>query len=208
MRRLLLMTSVAACLGFGTGANAAITVSVGSGPNFDAFNNDSIGSTSGVTRTLYGLDSWTAAGVEDKTVANVFMQPDGDSTNYVFASARRPVTLTSPSSLTTIDIYWGSIDSYNTLTLSNGDSITGADLASLFGLTFDSIGNSGQSKWVQITDSKPFNGFTASTSQAAFEFDMAGVPEASTWAMMLLGFAGLGYAGVRRVRSGAISALA
>jgi len=28
------------------------------------------------------------------------------------------------------------------------------------------------------------------------------VPEASTWAMMLLGFAGLGYAGYRRARAG------
>jgi hypothetical protein len=28
------------------------------------------------------------------------------------------------------------------------------------------------------------------------------VPETSTWAMMLLGFAGLGYAGYRRARSG------
>ncbi len=33
----------------------------------------------------------------------------------------------------------------------------------------------------------------------------AGTPEPSTWAMMLAGFAGLGYAGLRRARSGAIA---
>ena len=32
-------------------------------------------------------------------------------------------------------------------------------------------------------------------------FTLTAVPEASTWAMMLLGFAGLGYAGYRRVRA-------
>ena len=47
--------------------------------------------------------------------------------------------------------------------------------------------------------------FTAASSQPAFEFDMAGavdpaggVPEASTWGMLVLGFAGLGYAASRR----------
>ena len=37
-----------------------------------------------------------------------------------------------------------------------------------------------------------------------FAYDLApsAVPEPSTWAMMLLGFAGLGYAGYRRTRSG------
>jgi hypothetical protein len=33
----------------------------------------------------------------------------------------------------------------------------------------------------------------------------AGVPEPSTWAMMLLGFAGLGYLGYRKARSTALS---
>jgi hypothetical protein len=36
----------------------------------------------------------------------------------------------------------------------------------------------------------------------------AGVPEPSTWAMMLLGFAGLGFAGYRRARSRSVTALA
>jgi PEP-CTERM motif-containing protein len=34
-----------------------------------------------------------------------------------------------------------------------------------------------------------------------------GVPEPSTWAMMLLGFAGLGFAGYRKAKSGQTSPL-
>ena len=37
---------------------------------------------------------------------------------------------------------------------------------------------------------------------AAFSLSGAVVPEPSTWAMMLLGFAGLGFAGYRHARKG------
>jgi hypothetical protein len=40
----------------------------------------------------------------------------------------------------------------------------------------------------------------APTFNAAFSLTGAVVPEPSTWAMMLLGFAGLGFAGYRRAR--------
>ena len=39
-------------------------------------------------------------------------------------------------------------------------------------------------------------------------YDSLGTPEPSTWAMMLLGFAGLGYAGYRRARKGSASIVA
>ena len=37
---------------------------------------------------------------------------------------------------------------------------------------------------------------------------MAGAPEPSTWAMMVLGFAGLGYAAYRKAGRASVSALA
>jgi hypothetical protein len=45
-----------------------------------------------------------------------------------------------------------------------------------------------------ITGQGPFN--------AAFSLRGSPVPEPSTWAMMLLGFAGLSFAGYRRARKG------
>jgi PEP-CTERM motif len=66
------------------------------------------------------------------------------------------------------------------------DSVTGSQLAAA--LVFGVNGFAG-----------PIVFFTASSPQNAFEFDMgSSVPEPSTWAMMMLGFAGLGYAAFRR----------
>src|SRR3984957_4303586 len=44
------------------------------------------------------------------------------------------------------------------------------------------------------------SGGSADSSIIGNAFSVTAVPEASTWAMMLLGFAGLGYAGYRRTR--------
>ncbi len=46
--------------------------------------------------------------------------------------------------------------------------------------------------WLTVSEVGGGFGFTYNTS----------VPEPSTWAMMLLGFAGLGFAGYRRARAG------
>jgi hypothetical protein len=54
-----------------------------------------------------------------------------------------------------------------------------------------------------------FNGLSADRSERfdgvqgveAFEFDPAAIPETSTWAMMTLGFAGLGFAGYRKAKT-------
>jgi MYXO-CTERM domain-containing protein len=47
---------------------------------------------------------------------------------------------------------------------------------------------------VWLEDDKPFS--------YDFSFNVGVVPEASTWAMMLLGFAGLGFARYRRAETG------
>ncbi|HEY1862318.1 MAG TPA: PEP-CTERM sorting domain-containing protein, partial [Roseiarcus sp.] len=49
-----------------------------------------------------------------------------------------------------------------------------------------------------VTKQGPFN--------AAFSLSGLVVPEPSTWAMMLLGFAGLSFLGYRKVREGAAAA--
>jgi len=183
-----------------------ISAFLGSGPNFGAFNSNVVGATNGTTDTLWGAATYSTSGgnpqgqVRDDSSTDVYLQPDNDPTHYLFAAGGGTATVTWGHDLNSFTFYWGSIDSYNTLTLSNGDSITGAALASELGIVFDGNGNSNVSRWITIFDPTPFDSFMASSSQAAFEFDMAAVPEASTWAMMLLGFAGLGYAGCRHQR--------
>jgi PEP-CTERM motif len=116
------------------------------------------------------------------------------------------------------NIDWGSIDALttnpdgsprydNTLsvhTLANTvDSVTGSQLAAalVFGVNgFGSQTSANDNQWFNIRDTAgPIVFFTASSTNNAFEFDMgSSVPEPSTWAMMMLGFAGLGYAAFRR----------
>ena len=181
--------------------SSGISAFLGSGPNFGAFNSNVVGATNGTTNTLWGAATFSTSGgnppgqVRDDSSTDVYLQPDNDPTNYLFAAGSGTATVTWRHNLNSFTFYWGSIDSYNTLTLSNGNSITGAALGSALGLAFDGNGNSNVSRWITIFDPTPFDSFMASSSQAAFEFDMAAVPEAPTWALMALGFAGLGCIG-------------
>jgi PEP-CTERM motif len=83
------------------------------------------------------------------------------------------------------------------------DSVTGSQLAAagVFGVNgFGDQFSANDNQWFNIRDTAgPILFFTASSTQNAFEFDMgSSVPEPSTWAMMILGFVGLGYAAFRR----------
>jgi fibronectin-binding autotransporter adhesin len=103
-------------------------------------------------------------------------------------------------------LYWGSVDTYNSLAFYNGatlvTTISGADVAPPMSA------NGGQTDYssngyVLISALPQFDRVVAASSSNSFEFDnvVAGVPEPSTWAMLLLGFAGLGYAASRRAKT-------
>jgi PEP-CTERM motif len=121
---------------------------------------------------------------------------------------------------TSFNIFWGSIDALmtnpdgtprydNTLTvftaspINTQDSVTGSQLAvaGVFGVNgFGDQFSANDNQWFNIRDTAgPILFFTARSTTNAFEFDMgSSVPEPSTWAMMTLGFVGLGYAAFRR----------
>jgi hypothetical protein len=84
--------------------------------------------------------------------------------------------------------------------------LTGADLMLMFGAsgTGDQTSPAGN-ELVTITGLGSFTTATFSSTNNAFEFALAspgvaipGTPEPSTWAMMMLGCAGLRYAAFRR----------
>jgi hypothetical protein len=101
---------------------------------------------------------------------------------------------------------WGSIDSYNTLTLFTTDGpdtvIPGSDFFTPADGNQVAPGTNGLFT-ATGTGGTLFNGFRLNSSANSFEIDnvavAAAVPEPATWAMMLIGFGAVGF-GMRRRR--------
>ncbi len=131
----------------------------------------------------------------------------GGSSTFDFSGYLNPgVTLGKFS------FYWGSIDTYNTISFLRADNSVAA---SFTGAAFPPA-NGNQP--ANVTNRRITFGFThadavtkvrMTSSQNAFEFDtlaVAGVPEPATWAMMILGFGLVG--GAMRSRKAATTKLA
>jgi hypothetical protein len=214
MRKALLLTTGLAWLGLIGSANA-FTVSLTPGPmNPQYFESEAAGQNGftldGITWTLGSGTAHTDKGTTvnvDAAPLGMGTGPDGTTYMGVQGGSSEVATWTTPQ--TSLSIYWGSID--GTARNLNSFAITidtytliGADLVSMFG----AFGTGSQTdpqanQLVTITGLGPFTTATFSSTANAFEFSIgAGVPEASTWAMMGLGFAGLGYAAFRRNTKG------
>jgi len=221
MRKALLVTTGLAWLSLIGSANA-FTVSLTPGPmNPQYFEPEAAGQNG---FTLDGI-TWTlgsgVAHTDKGTTANVDAAPLGmgtgpDGTTYmgVQGGSSEVATWTTPQ--TSLSIYWGSIDgdicgggssscgNLNSISIQLGTTVlTGADLIGMSGVLGEGMqGNSADNQLVTIRGLDPFTTVTFATTGNAFEFTLASVPEPSTWAMMVLGFAGLGYAAFRRNSKG------
>jgi hypothetical protein len=218
-------------LGLSTAANAAsITIlppgdigppaGYGTGATFDTIAAQPYGSTTSSGLFLDGGASFSGSGVVmnngGQGSAGLYATPYGDATNYLAVLGGGSEEIAFSGLKSSFGLYWGSVDTYNSLTFYNGNTavatISGADVAPPL------AANGGQTDYasngyILISALPQFDRVVAASSSNSFEFDnvVAGgasaVPEPSTWAMLLLGFAGLGYAGWRRSK-GPIAAFA
>ena len=105
-----------------------------------------------------------------------------------------------------VDIYVGSLDSYNTISFGGpgAASYTGGELAALTGAIDDGDQWSRSSNGLfEFSFAAPVTSVTFGSSANSLEVASvaSAVPEASTWAMMLIGFTGLGYAAYRKTKT-------
>jgi len=148
-------------------------------------------------------------------VAGVYAAPEGmgasttTGTTYMAVEGGGTEKVTFATPQTSLSLYWGSIDgnggNLNSISISMGAyTLTGMQLAMMGA---DGNGNQGSplgNELVTITGLAPFTTASFSSTANAFEFSLGttGAPEPSTWAMMVIGFAGLGYAAFRRNSKG------
>jgi hypothetical protein len=134
------------------------------------------------------------------TTSGIGALPFGDTSNYLSVLANGVVSVTiAGAPVNQLSFFWGSVDTGNVITFNDGSTFSGA---SLFDLTPTGCQQSVEcNRFVTFTGS--ISSFTLSSSNNSFETDsfnieVRGVPEPSTWAMMILGFMGVGFMAYRR----------
>jgi fibronectin-binding autotransporter adhesin len=230
------MRKTLAALGFMSSllvcAQANATIAVSSNPvvpflgaSLETFDGLSAGTSAnglGFTTTFGGGATFTGDGlVTNIGVPNAYAQPffgpapgAADTTNYLAVGGNEfsgGTTINFASAHNIFGLYWGSVDSYNTIIFENngvalaGGTFTGADVAPLV-----ASGNQGSltsNGFVTFSGLGSFNQVVLLSTTPNFEIDnletnlVTGtptVPETSTWAMMILGFLGVGFMAYRR----------
>jgi hypothetical protein len=206
MRKILLTTTGLAWLALTGVVSAAVTLIPG--PMDPQYFAGEPASENGFT--IDGA-TWTAlvpglSQTEKGSVPSEYAAPLGmgtsrtTGTTYMAVMGGGTELVTFATSQTSLAIYWGSIDAtasnLNAFAVSvDGFTLTGADLVALGASGDGSQTDPAANQLVIISGLKP----TFSSTGSSFEFSLpASTPELSTWAMMMLGFAGLGYAAFRR----------
>jgi hypothetical protein len=215
MRNILLLTTGLAWLALTGAASAAVTVTLKEGPADPQYfapeaagqNNFTLGD---ITWTLVSGQAGTAKGTTtDVSAAPLGMGAGPNGTTYMSVEGGGTELATWATPQTSLSIYWGSIDgdaggnnNLNSLAITvDGYTLTGGDLVSMGALGLGDQNSPMDNQWVTITGLGNFKQASFSSTNNAFEFSLAsGAPEPSTWAMMGLGFAGLGFMGWRGSR--------
>jgi hypothetical protein len=210
--RLLALAATAATALVASSANAAIVFTFipgGASPAGGFTVVDTFDNTNGLAGSNFQIKAPPADGNGAPPANSI---PAG--TPYLSVLGGGSATYTFAAPVSAFEFDWGSVDSYNTLTINS----TGADPMIVPGLSFPNAANGNQVDAgtnglfrVVATDGERFNSITFSSSQNSFEVDnlaVGGVPEPASWALMILGFGGAGAAlrGQRRRQANAVCA--
>jgi hypothetical protein len=199
-------------------ANAAVVVTVGGVAAGDGSGLTSAFGTTynfNVGGTFATFDVPNAGLLRTGSSPNLYAAPYNDQTQYI-SIGTSPTPQTTDLTLTGftnyIGLYWGSIDSYNNIQITDQSGAVYNINTANYAVISPSNGSqlAGGSKYVNIFSSIGITDVEFSSDRKAFEFDnltVAAVPEASTWAMMILGFFGLGFFGYRKSSKNAGRAL-
>lgn len=214
MRRVnsFLTLSLAASVGFlvSTAADAAIVnvTSGGVANGTSGYTSAFAGAPGAVTYDMSANPGFTGDNVVFATGTNSGQNaaPYGDSTQYASVGtvpSPGTSTLTLGGNYNYVGLYWGSVDAYNDLFVIDASGEHLVNAANYGSILTPSIGDQGPngSLYINIFTDSAITGLRFSSTSKAFEFDnltVAAVPEASTWAMMILGFLGLGFIGYRK----------
>jgi hypothetical protein len=192
-------------------AGLVIDASVGGAPagvnyaNFDGLPLGSAGGMSNGITVSFGGDGQAVQGSVSGLYAAPFLSngngvPFGDPNNgpdatTYLTTGTGSVTLALPGEEKYVGLLWGSVDTYNTLSLYNGSTLVGTVTGAQ--VTAGANGDQGQfgTFYVNITSTDSFNTIVATSTQNAFEFDNvafnpSAVPEPSSIMLGLIGMMG------------------
>jgi hypothetical protein len=187
---------------------ALANIPCGGGCPANSFISSSPFTTNGFSASFAGGSAGDPSGVYTGNQPNIAASPFGAGNAtlpyLVAGGSSGVVTLTYSGPQSELDLLWGTVDTdlnRNTLTISLGPTvITGADiLAAVQAQGFGSFANQTADVYLRIsglggTFTQATFSDTGVAGTPAFEFVPGAVPEPATWAMMLLGFVGLGFA--------------
>lgn len=162
--------------------------------------------------TALTTPTYTGGAIVSGSSSGQYAAPVGGTANYFTvggtgAASPAVISLVGFGSISTISLLLGSVDSYNTISFGTLMGSTFTSVASFTGTQIYNLanGNQGISSLATFTFSgadQLINAMQVTSTNPAAEFDnitiTSAVPEPGTWAMMLLGFAGVGYSMRRR----------
>lgn len=217
MRRLILTAVAAAGLTYAASASAQIAIS-STAPGTNPYT----GPTPTYTFDPGSQPIFTGGAIETGTNSNLYAQPFGSTGDYYavgpYPTSPGTIDLSSFGDITSMSFLWGSVDAYNTLEFLAADgttvlaTFTGNDVFNpATGDRTDPNTNPVVTFSLTGTDVSAFTYLRLTSSQNAFEIDNLAinpVPEPATWAMMLLGFGGIGLAMRRKRTTGRLAQIA